>query len=79
MTDQDTQLKQHRENQQKLNTLIQSVEGLKLRMDKMEDKIIPMAETYDSASRLGRWGAAALTFAAIILGIVISIKELLKK
>lgn len=39
----------------------------------------PIADTYKTASKLGKWAMALLVFISILLGVILSLRALLKK
>ena len=48
-------------------------------MKAIMDLLKPMADTYKTASTLGKWVMAAAVFISIMLGIVLSIASIYKK
>lgn len=59
----------------------QNTELGKLRDDIQEIKDIlkPIAETYRTASTLGKWGMGVLVLISVVLGILLAIKNLIHK
>lgn len=47
-------------------------------MKEIMDLLRPIADTYKTASTLGKWAVATAVFISIILGIVLSLRSLIK-
>ncbi len=47
-------------------------------MKEIMDLLKPISDTYRTASMLGKWSMAALVFISVGLGVVLSLKSLIK-
>lgn len=47
------------------------------KLSKLEDTLKPIAETYQTVTRLGKWAMAGLVLVSVIIGILLGIKNLL--
>lgn len=77
----DQQLKQHKENQQKLNELINSVGKINGRLNTMEEKLDPMYEIFFSVkgfNGVAVWILKALILLGAALGVVYGFIKYLK-
>lgn len=45
----------------------------------LEQKLDPIYENYEAATRLGKWLMAVAVFGSVLLGIVLSVKQLFGK
>lgn len=57
----------------------QSFELIHASLKRIENKIDPIYNNYEAASRLGKWFMAIAVFGSVLLGIVLSVKVLLGK
>ena len=50
--------------------------GMAASLKSIDAKLEPIAETYETASRMGKWVTALAVFISIALGIILSFKSL---
>lgn len=55
------------------------VDALERGQQDIIDLLKPMAETYNTATMLGKWLMAAAVFISICIGILLSLKDVFKK
>jgi hypothetical protein len=55
------------------------ISELRQEIKELRDIITPMAETYQAASKVGKWAVGLVTFISIMFGIALALRELFRK
>ncbi len=56
----------------------QNFDDIRNALQRIEIKLDPIYENYDTATRLGKWLMGVAVFGSVILGLLLSIKALIK-
>lgn len=65
--------------EQRLFRLEEMYKELKEQNNKILDVLTPISETYQTTTQVGKWVTGLMVFVSILLGVILSLKSLLKK
>lgn len=59
--------------------LLERIDKLGEQLDALTATVEPIANTYKTASTIGRWGMGFLVFLSVTLGAIIELRKLIRK